>query len=309
MKIATHDGIFHADDVFAVATLTLLPGMADAEIIRTRDEAKLSTASFRVDVGGEYFPTQRRFDHHQGVARQRDPKSGFSHVPYASFGLVWLEYGELICRDYQLALPDELPDELKTPIHERIESSLVVGIDAADNGIFPKTPCVTISQLISLMNGEMSGARDAEFKAAVEFARGVLWRALRREQHERYHIAEVWQACLRAATQRGALSRVLSLDEFRPWIHVVRRGGPRVADILYAVFPADDGSWRVQAVPSETKGAVKISLPSSWILQPPPISTFVHRNLFICGAASKEDALRLAEIAVEDALRRVASAE
>ena len=36
--IATHSGSFHADDLFAVATLSLLLGKENIEVIRTRDE-------------------------------------------------------------------------------------------------------------------------------------------------------------------------------------------------------------------------------------------------------------------------------
>ena len=41
--IATHDGKFHADDVFAVSALLLTVG-DDAEVIRTRDSGKKEKA-------------------------------------------------------------------------------------------------------------------------------------------------------------------------------------------------------------------------------------------------------------------------
>ena len=48
--IVTHDGKFHADDVFAVATLLLVfPG---ATVTRTRDEGLIKGADAAVDVGG-----------------------------------------------------------------------------------------------------------------------------------------------------------------------------------------------------------------------------------------------------------------
>ena len=53
-KIITHSGSYHADDVFAVATLTLLLGLNKVEIVRTRDRDTIETGDYVVDVGGEY---------------------------------------------------------------------------------------------------------------------------------------------------------------------------------------------------------------------------------------------------------------
>ena len=86
-KIVTHNSTFHADDVFAVATLLIIE--PDAEVIRTRDENIISSADYVVDVGQIYDKDKKRFDHHQlGGAGKRD-----DGIEYASFGLVWKEYG------------------------------------------------------------------------------------------------------------------------------------------------------------------------------------------------------------------------
>src|SRR5690606_7569866 len=93
--IVTHNGSFHADDIFACATLTLhLEQQGKGyKIIRTRDESRIDSADFVVDVGGIYDEKTNRFDHHQpGGAGSRD-----NGVPYAAFGLVWKHYGHLVC--------------------------------------------------------------------------------------------------------------------------------------------------------------------------------------------------------------------
>ena len=76
--IATHNGSFHADDVFGVAVLLLLhPG---AELVRTRDAELSAKADFAVAVGGEWDAGRGRFDHHQrGFRGARE-----SGVVYAS---------------------------------------------------------------------------------------------------------------------------------------------------------------------------------------------------------------------------------
>ena len=75
MLIATHDGSFHADEVFAIAALGLLG--EPLEVMRTRDRDALARADLRVDVGFRHDPSTGDFDHHQREfrrgARQRRP--------------------------------------------------------------------------------------------------------------------------------------------------------------------------------------------------------------------------------------------
>ena len=115
MKIVTHDSSFHTDDIFACATLLIL--YPDAEIIRSRDQKVIESADIVFDVGGIYDPQNKKFDHHQtGGAGKRE-----NGIPYASFGLVWKEFGEKICGSKIVA--------------EKIDIRLCQPIDAIDNGI------------------------------------------------------------------------------------------------------------------------------------------------------------------------------
>ncbi len=94
LTIVTHSSGFHTDDIFAVATLSLLLDKEgrDYTIVRSRDMDVIGAADYVVDVGGEYDIPRNRFDHHQkGGAGERE-----NGVPYASFGLVWKTYGEKV---------------------------------------------------------------------------------------------------------------------------------------------------------------------------------------------------------------------
>ena len=68
VTIGTHDGTFHCDEVLACWMLKQLPQYKEAEIVRTRDPAKLSTCEIVVDVGAVYDADALRFDHHQRYA-------------------------------------------------------------------------------------------------------------------------------------------------------------------------------------------------------------------------------------------------
>ena len=104
-KITTHEGLFHADEVFATGILKdLFPeymkiGVSErvnyVEYIRSRDpeilkEAATSKKDMLVDVGGKYDFDNFNLDHHQYKgAGQRE-----NGIEYAAAGLVWKHYGK-----------------------------------------------------------------------------------------------------------------------------------------------------------------------------------------------------------------------
>ena len=113
MRVATHPGNFHADDVFAVAVLRLAHG--PIELVRTRDE-RVASADVRVDVGGRSDPATGDFDHHQrGGAGERA-----NGIRFASFGLVWRAHGEALAGGRGGG--------------GRVDERLVQGVDANDTG-------------------------------------------------------------------------------------------------------------------------------------------------------------------------------
>lgn len=65
MRIITHDGIFHADEIFAIALLHEVLGNCPVE--RTRNISAVDYTDvdvWIVDVGGIYDPQRNLFDHH-----------------------------------------------------------------------------------------------------------------------------------------------------------------------------------------------------------------------------------------------------
>ena len=113
ITIATHNGNFHADDVFSIAALmNIFPSF---NLIRTRKLELIAKADIVIDVGGEYDADNGRFDHHQrNGAGQRE-----NGIPYSSFGLVWQKYGVEICQgNHEVA--------------NSVDAGLVSTIDAID---------------------------------------------------------------------------------------------------------------------------------------------------------------------------------
>ncbi len=108
VTVVTHNGVFHADEVFACALLSLSLCSKDITILRTRDQKIIENCNFAVDVGGKYDGVSR-FDHHQGIFQN------------ASAGMVYQA-----CQEGTLSLPEGL-------LNER-NASLIAEVDAHDLG-------------------------------------------------------------------------------------------------------------------------------------------------------------------------------
>ncbi len=137
--LGSHDGNFHADDVFAIAALTLL--FPNYKIISSRNPDDWAKCDFLVDVGGVYDHEKRIYDHHF--------KNGPSYpdgLLMSSIGLIWKHYGTQICGSENIA--------------ERVCSKIIRTLDAHDNGVnltekasgIPNVDEVSVSSIIAVMN-------------------------------------------------------------------------------------------------------------------------------------------------------------
>lgn len=292
MKIGTHNGVFHADDVLAAAMLRLIN--PTAEIVRTRDEAKLAECQIVFDVGAKYDPATCRYDHHQRERAGTRPNG----ILYSSLGLVWKHHGLELCDGNE-------------DVHCMVDEHLVQPVDALDNGqkmyegvVFADRLPYTISQALSSMNPNWyeEADFDAAFGQAVEVAQVILRREINSARGT-VLAEEVAREAINSATD----PRVIVLDRFCPWQNVVV---PEAPQALFVLFPSETGDWRIQAIPP-TLGSFekRRSLPAAWAglradalaeLTGVSDSIFCHAGLFIAGAQSKEGVLELARLALED---------
>ena len=142
--IATHDGVFHADEVLGCTMLTKYTDeFLDANIIRTRDPIVLAKADLVLDVGGEYNPQTKRFDHHQ--REFSDTFTQFHDIRMSSAGLIYRHYGreviKNISKEYirQFQLQFELTQRISDLIYYKLYESFIYGMDGIDNGV-PQYP-------------------------------------------------------------------------------------------------------------------------------------------------------------------------
>ena len=287
-KVVTHNGGFHADDVFGVATLQLHFGTENVQVVRTRDEDIIVAADIVLDVGGVYDPANQRYDHHQNGAPTRD-----NGIPYAAFGLIWKHYGEQVSGSREVA--------------EMIERRLVMPIDANDNGVslfetkHPDVSPLTVQDVIGLMKPVWNGTEvmDERFLEACTFARGILERA------KVQAVAELAESTLaKEVYEQATDKRILVSDtEVSPSLFTDH------AEVIFVVYPDENGKWDASAVRKE-RGSfeTKLSFPEAWRgLRDEELASasgitdaiFCHKAGFLFVAKSKEGVLEAVNKAIE----------
>ena len=153
--IVTHDGVFHADEVFATALIKLIAKSNEnkIEVVRTRNPKILQEhleleTSIVIDVGNS------EFDHHQEL--KYNTING-EEIPMSSFGLVHKKFVELDLISFDKDL-----------------QNLVTEVDKADNGVAPSTVSTLIRAFTPNWNDKSDTAMDDAFEKAVEFAKEIL---------------------------------------------------------------------------------------------------------------------------------------
>ena len=290
---ATHSGSFHADDVLAAAALRLANPLLP--ILRTRDQAQLDAADILFDVGRVFDAASCRFDHHQLEYKEaRD-----NGIPFSSFGLVWRELGAELCGSVAAAA--------------RVDRWLVQGVDALDCGITlsKETMPVSVMSISSVLGGFNPGwqdattseARNEAFERAIGVALAVLQNTIRDANGFEKARSIVAQGVLMEA------GRILVLEHDAPWKESVL-GSPEFAQVLYVISPDAQVKWHVTAVP-DCAGSFnnRKPLPSAWAgldgeeldaVTGMPGCIFCHRARFVAGHKTKEGAIEMARLALQE---------
>lgn len=290
--LVTHDGNFHADDLFACATLVLWceKNKQSFKIIRTRDGEKIKNADIVFDVGGIYDVETDRFDHHQkGGAGKHD-----NGIEYSSFGLIWKKYGKEICGSKESA--------------KIVDDKLVASIDAGDNGfdliekkheIFP----YLIQDVFSIFRPTSleSMNNDEQFKKAFIWAKEILKREIKKS-NDQIEITKIIQTFYKNSIDKKlVVIGTPNISRYEIWDALQDFPEP-----LFVVYKSDE--WRIVAMRlhPDSFGNRK-DFPKNWAglrdeefqkISGITDGVFCHKNLFLVGAKSKEGAIKLAEKAL-----------
>jgi uncharacterized UPF0160 family protein len=295
LRIVTHNGNFHVDDVFAAALLLSLE--PSGRVVRSREQEVIDSGDLVFDVGGEYDPARLRFDHHQGLAEVRA-----NGIKYSALGLLWKDdrFGLKFC-------------DGDRDLWQRLDEKLIQYVDADDNaqstfevteyGVRP----YTLADLVKLTNPSPidpaeEDSFDQRFMEAVDFARMLLQRLKKMELDKIRSNRLFMQQYSQSPDERYVI-----LDRFLPF----RDLGESCPKLLYVVYPHPvTSTWRIQAVSVEPGSFLsRQPLPAAWRAKDQSDlarvtgvddATFCHASGFMAGAQSQAGVKRLLELALED---------
>ncbi|ANK92188.1 MULTISPECIES: MYG1 family protein [Rhizobium] len=298
--LVTHSGGFHADELLSSVILTRL--FPQARLIRSRAPEWITPAPDRIiyDVGGAYDPAAGIFDHHQRGAPLRDDGQ-----PYSSFGLIWKHYG----REYLAAAG--LPDHHVEALHTAFDTGFVLPIDMTDNGaLSPSGPLAGLAlpalleTLKPVFDAEEPEADDRAFHAALAIARSFIDAGIAQRAAKLRAEAIVYRA-IEAAGQ----GRILELPRGMPFRPAIVKAG---ADHLLFVVHPREKDWCVTGIRRGDDGfELRADLPAAWAgLTNSELeavcgvegASFCHNGRFIAAAKTRDAALAMAELAVQEAL-------
>lgn len=180
VKVVTHNGQFHTDEVTAIAMLEII--YDNIEIIRTRDKETLQQAIndpyvFVVDVGHSYNHDMHNYDHHQTSFNDTYSEKN-TITPLSSCGLIFKHYGQQLIQaldlDYYLD-PGSYQDVLNY-----LYKTFVQPIDANDNGVdylvsgqHARYTPLSYGSIITKFNSDIYSDQDqaTRFRSAVNYAK------------------------------------------------------------------------------------------------------------------------------------------
>ncbi|MEP3670913.1 MAG: MYG1 family protein [Roseibium sp.] len=297
-ELVTHNGKFHADEVFS--TMILKDLFPEAELVRSRDPEWTAPAEGRIvyDVGGAFDPEQNLFDHHQTGAPTREDGAA-----YSSFGLIWQEYGaEWLSRRID-------DPTLVDTLWGRLDRGFVNVIDALDTGEYSadnagRLRVATLPMMIEDCNPVFDDDDPASvmdgFTRAMTLAEGFL--------ETRVHV-------MSASIRAGEIARQAVIDTGDRQIMELSRGMPFEraireldADHILFVVTKRDTDWSISTV-RDTPGSYvnRKDLPAEWAgltgedlsaATGVPGGVFCHKALFVAIAETREAAMAMAEMAV-----------
>ncbi len=289
IKIATHSGFYHADELFAVATLKVIfeKENKQVEIIRTRDKDLAFTCDYCIDVGREYNVSKNRYDHHQ-VDESLTRENG---IPYAAFGLIWKHFGDRLVSSKD--------------IFNVIEQKIVQPIDAMDNAVTLSTKNFEgineyniASAIYALSQYHGASKLNESFFDCLSICEQILVGEINQAEDKQKSKQIVLEAI---KDQREP--KILILDNYHSWKEIVLS----YPNILFVLYPdVNTSNWYLQPARNskEDFGDYRINFPNTWLgkehqelalISGVEDAVFCHKSGYLAVAKSKDGVKLMAQ--------------
>ena len=222
-------------------------------------------------------------------------------VKYASCGLIWKEFGKTILSNLGVRDIDNAFDY--------IDNDLICDIDRYDNGqtIIIDAPysVKNVSDLIDLFNPDF----DELDKEKEYFLKAVLFANIIFSKKKKKCLSLEKSKVIIDKKINESTDDFIELDYPMDWKNLVLSSSEEKANnIKYAILPSNRGGYNVVATPLRKDSfELRKPLPSSWggkskeeLFELTGIDTlyFCHKNLFLCACDTREDALKIVNLAL-----------
>lgn len=301
LNFGTHNGIFHCDDVMAMAILEMAHMENDIHVVRSRN-LELNKLDIVVDIGGGMF------DHHMAGFNVRRPTG----KKYASAGLVWEKFAEKAIRNVANEQGISIDDKTIQLFKEQIDQEIIIPIDFEDNGPDPEDEETEFGEhtfsFVSKFLPTFLEVQDFDTAfinvehVVFEILKGIVKNKIiqvatkpylqkRFEEYEKDGILEV------SAQTVDWLEEVVKYNEIHDY------------SIKFVIFPYPAGGWAAQCVPPSISKRMNqlVPFPKEWAggdeKTLPKISgvqdaTFCQNGLFFARAKTKQSIIEMCKIAM-----------
>ena len=316
LKIGTHNGPFHCDEVLACAMLKKLPAYQNADIVRTRDPKVLDTCDIVVDVGGIFDPEKHRYDHHQKTF-EHTLSSLIPGKPFetklSSAGLIYAHFGKELIEQITQSQDQVLVEKIYDKVYEKFMEE----VDANDNGIATHdgkaryAVTTTLASRVANLRPHWNDTNQ-DFDQGFYKAMELVWPEF--EERIKFYSQVWWPAreivakSLENRFNVHSSGKILLLDNGGcPWkehLYELEEEQGIENEILYVLFTDQNGAWRTAAVGVKGEGfKSRLALKEDWrALRDQELSdksgiegcVFVHASGFIGGNKTQKGALEMA---------------
>lgn len=251
MKLVTHSGRFHYDEILSTSMLLRL--YPDATLTRTRDNSVIATGDIVYDVGGAFDPEARRFDHHQ--AGFFETFSEKYSIKLSSSGLVFKYFHRELLSLYGI----EPASPIYSLVVDKAYSEFFLHADAIDNGydIYGEIRPRNISDVVNLFNSDATGdEEDRRFHDVL--------RIVDLDMHNYMSHLAAWTRDYESAEDavRSTEGSILILEKHYSTSLILELEDKHGRDFRFMVFPSNE-KYKVIAIPKargsfETKNPLRM---------------------------------------------------
>lgn len=294
--IWVHNGVFHSDDVSAVALAQMAFSNCKYRRVNKLPEGfdtESAAGEIAVDIGGG------RFDHHQVDVPKRD--DGRTHCGVTR---LWSEFGKELTKNIIKNLTyAELSDGEAEKMSNAFDKEVLSTVAAVDNGEIHITDReFDFPAMVKNFNPNWDEniAPNKAFERAVNFTKTVftsifmrLYSGIKAENIIRNSIDNV----------PPEKREIIVLEAYMPWFSLTKYPEPKMV-----IYPTKDGLWNVQPIEDSNNRKRRAEFPQEWLgynansgaEEPVKGLKFCHRNGFLAAFDTKEAAKDAARIIVPE---------